>query len=278
MLAIQKMLIKYNYSSGNNIKYLVIHDTGNSSAGATALMHYKYFNGGDRSASAHYFVDGGNIIQTVEDSNASWHCGDGHDAKGIGNHNSIGIEICINSDGNYAQAVQNTVDLVKYLMAKYGIDLAHVVRHYDASGKNCPGSMSGNNWARWNSFKASISGGSAFVVPPAAPQAGGNVKVQAVQHCLNAMGITDNSGNRLAEDGKYGPCTAQAVAKVLVKRGAKNVLVGFIQGQLGVKVDNVYGGFPWHGTYDALIAYQKNHGLAADGMVGPKTLNSLMGV
>ena len=75
MLAIQKMLIKYNFSAGNDIKYIVVHDTGNHAAGATALMHYKYFNGADRQASAHYFVDDSNIIQTVEDFNAAWHCG-----------------------------------------------------------------------------------------------------------------------------------------------------------------------------------------------------------
>lgn len=155
MLPIQQMFIRYNYTSprGATLKYIVIHDTGNTSAGADALAHYNYFNGGNRNASAHYFVDDSNIIQTVRDTDASWHCGDGNGAYGITNSNSIGIEICINSDGNYDQAVSHAVDLTKYLMNKYSITVDRVVRHYDASRKMCPGTMSANNWAKWYAFK-----------------------------------------------------------------------------------------------------------------------------
>ena len=53
------------------------------------------------------FVDDSNIIQTVDyTKNYSWHCGDGEGKYGITNKNSIGIEICVNSDGNYAKAFQ----------------------------------------------------------------------------------------------------------------------------------------------------------------------------
>lgn len=158
MLNIQKKLIGYNYSSGNDIKYIVVHDTGNTGAGANAMAHYNYFGGGDRQASAHYFVDESNIVQIIEDWNAAWHCGDGHGAYGITNHNSIGIEICINSDGNYNKAVSNAIDLVKAKMKEYNVPLERVVRHYDASRKNCPASMSTNGWAKWNWFKSQLSG------------------------------------------------------------------------------------------------------------------------
>ena len=158
MLPINKKLIKYNHSSrnGQSIKYIVIHDTGNPRAGADAEAHYKYFNGGDRQASAHYFVDDKSIIQTVEDSQASWHCGDGGGKYGITNSNSIGVEICINADGDYEKAVANMVELVKHLMGKYSIPPERVVRHYDASRKICPGTMRENNWARWHAFKESL--------------------------------------------------------------------------------------------------------------------------
>ncbi|MEA4827620.1 MAG: N-acetylmuramoyl-L-alanine amidase [Clostridium sp.] len=161
MLNIQKKLIGYNYSSGNDIKHIVVHDTGNADSGANAMAHYRYFNGGDRQASAHYFVDDSNIVQLIEDSNAAWHCGDGHGAYGITNHNSIGIEICINSDGDYNRAVSNAIDLVKVKMAQYNIPLDRVVRHYDASRKNCPASMSANGWAKWNWFKNQLIGSGA---------------------------------------------------------------------------------------------------------------------
>lgn len=158
MLPIKKKLIKYNYSSRNNkrIEYIVIHDTGNTSKGAGADNHYRYFNGGNRNASAHYFVDDKEIIQTVEDANASWHCGDGKGKYGITNSNSIGVEICINSDGDYEKAVANTVELVKHLMEKHNIPIEKIVRHYDASRKICPRTMSNNNWERWKGFKESL--------------------------------------------------------------------------------------------------------------------------
>lgn len=157
MLNIQKKLIKYNFNKGSNYpRYLVIHDTANTSNGANANAHYNYFNGGNRSASAHIFVDDSNIIQTVEFTDTAWHCGDGRGKNGIYNSNSIGIEICVNSDGSYDRAVQNTIELVKYLMRELGIPYDRVVRHYDASGKNCPQSMSFNSWEKWNWFKSQL--------------------------------------------------------------------------------------------------------------------------
>jgi N-acetylmuramoyl-L-alanine amidase CwlA len=72
---------------------------------------------------------------------------------GISNNNSIGIELCINSDGNYDKAFENTIDLTKYLMQLFRIPIEKVVRHYDASRKSCPGTMMKNNWEKWNIFK-----------------------------------------------------------------------------------------------------------------------------
>ena len=83
----------------------------------------------------------------------TWHCGDGKGKYGITNSNSIGIEICINSDGNYNTAFQNAVELTKHLMKELNIPLEKVVRHYDASRKNCPARMNKNGWALWNTFK-----------------------------------------------------------------------------------------------------------------------------
>jgi len=157
MVKVTKRLIKYNYSPGNDIKYIVIHDTGNKRKGANAYAHYRFFNSRNRRASAHYFVDDKEILQLVEDYNASWHCGDGKGKYGITNHNSIGVEICINEDGDYDKAVENTVDLVKYLMEKHDVPLDRVIRHYDASRKICPRSMSKNNWERWWKFKSRLS-------------------------------------------------------------------------------------------------------------------------
>ena len=154
MLNIQKKLIRYNYSTRNDrIKYIVIHTTGNTGKGSGVNNHYNYFNGGNRGASADYFVDDSNIGMFVEDKNYSWHCGDGKGKYGITNSNSIGIEICVNSDGDYNKNIENTVDLVQKLLKKYNLSINAVKRHYDASRKNCPREIiQGKNGITWSVF------------------------------------------------------------------------------------------------------------------------------
>lgn len=158
MISITKMLIKYNYSKREDkIKYIVIHDTGNANVGADVKAHYNYFNSANRGASADYFVDDKIIGKFVEDFNKSWHCGDGKNKYGINNNNSIGVELCINSDCNKEVAMENLVELTKFLMKEYNIPCENVVRHFDASKKLCPNSFKANDWALWKEFKFKIS-------------------------------------------------------------------------------------------------------------------------
>lgn len=153
-MQINRWISNYNWSSGNDPKYIVIHDTGNFKD--KARDNANYFNTGDRQALAHYFIDESETWQVVEDYNASWHCGDGRGQYGISNYNSIGIEMC-NSGGFIAEAtINNTLELVRDLMTKYNISADRVVRHYDASRKICPNNMSANNWALWKEFKSRI--------------------------------------------------------------------------------------------------------------------------
>lgn len=157
-MIINKKQIAYNRTKrSQKPKYIVIHDTGNQNKGANANAHLSYFNSADRQASSDFFVDSTQILQ-VNDYNTyfSWHCGDGKGKYGITNGNSVAIEFCVNSDGDCDLAFQNAIALTKQLMAELGIDAEHVVRHYDASRKNCPASMSANNWARWNQFKVAL--------------------------------------------------------------------------------------------------------------------------
>ena len=151
--------IKYNRSNrgGTPIKYIVVHDTGNPSRGANATAHYNYFNGGDRSSSADFFVDDTQVL-CVNDyyKYYTWHCGDGHGKYGITNRNSVGIEFCINVDSDRNKTLERTAQLVRELMQELNIPIERVVRHYDASRKNCPQSMSGNGWAQWYKFKEKL--------------------------------------------------------------------------------------------------------------------------
>ena len=152
---ITKKLTPYNHSSrnGQKISYLVIHDTGNVNSGADALAHSKYFGSGNKNASAHYFVDSKGTVQIIEDHLASWHCGDGHGKYAITNQNSIGIELCINKDGCLCKTLDHAAILIKNLAKKHKIPKENILRHYDASRKICPRSLSSDNWQKWTEFK-----------------------------------------------------------------------------------------------------------------------------
>lgn len=153
----------YAGRDGNAIRYIVLHYTANN--GDTAQNNADYFAGANRRASAHYFVDENEVVQSVRDTDAAWHCGgsiesDHHPLRGIcTNRNSLGVEMCSDKvNGKYvitAQTVDRTVELVRWLMDKYGIDVDHVVRHYDVTGKDCP-----EPWVRdeslWRKFKARL--------------------------------------------------------------------------------------------------------------------------
>lgn len=154
-----KRQIAYNISlRKSKIEYIVIHDTGNKNKGADAVSHYNYFNGGDRQSSADFFVDDKCVIQANDYKKFyTWAVGDGRGKYGITNANSVSIEICVNEDGIYKEAYLKAVELTKVLMAELNIPLERVVRHYDASRKNCPASMSNNDWAYWQDFKNRIS-------------------------------------------------------------------------------------------------------------------------
>lgn len=151
--------IPTNQSSryNNKIEWIVIHDTANENPGADAIAHKKFFSN-YRGASAHYFVDDTRVIQIVADSKAAWHCGEnqgyGRALNGCTNSNSIGVELCINSDGNYEEAYENLIELVKNLMYYHKIPAERVCRHYDVSRKKCPGTFFKKNL--WEKFKKDI--------------------------------------------------------------------------------------------------------------------------
>lgn len=157
MLPIQKLFINYNFSNrSEKISYIVIHDVG---AHSTARNNRDYFAGGNRNASADFFIDSTNIIQTMDyNTHYSWSIGDGNNKYGKHNGNVVAIEMCLESNLKAsACTVNNTIDLVKYLMKALNISADNVVRHYDCSHKNCPGSFSANNWEEWTTFKKQLS-------------------------------------------------------------------------------------------------------------------------
>lgn len=119
-------------------KYITVHNTANRNKGANAEMHARYLHNGagGRTVGWHFTVDDKEIYQHLPLNEHGWHAGDG--AKGKGNLQSIGIEICENSDGDFEQAVKNAQWLIRKLMKDHNIPLEKVVPHKHWSGKNCP--------------------------------------------------------------------------------------------------------------------------------------------
>lgn len=142
--------INYSVSSNREIKYIVVHYTGNK--GDTAYNNTKYCKDVYRKASAHYFVDDDSIWQCVEDRHVAWHCG----AKvyrhpKCRNVNSIGVELCSGIPDFSDNTINNGVWLIKELMQRYNVPIENVIRHYDVSGKLCPASLVDEN--KWKEFK-----------------------------------------------------------------------------------------------------------------------------
>jgi len=135
--------------------YITIHQTGNTSKGADAKAHAAYLKGSTAAAapvSWHFTVDDKVIYQHLPVTENGWHAGDG--TNGPGNRTSIGIEICINKDGNLSKAEANAAWLVAKLTGDVKTLKAFpgcMKQHYNWSGKNCPAQIRGrkNGWSNF---------------------------------------------------------------------------------------------------------------------------------
>lgn len=168
------------------IKYIVVHYTaGSTSKAGSALNTAVMFSNPSVYASADFIVDDDTIVQFNPDikNRFCWHCGDNKNMFSMGgkyygkctNANSIGIEVCSTNPNWQAsdfanskkwsftdKVVNNAVELVKYLMQTYNIPIENVIRHYDVTGKFCPGIIGWNedsgNAKKWEQFKARLTG------------------------------------------------------------------------------------------------------------------------
>lgn len=123
---------------------IAIHNTGNKGKGADAEAHNRLLvnkskkaEEDTRWASYQFVVDDKGIYQNIPLNESAWHTGDGSGVLS-GNRTAIGIEICENSDGDYAKAEANAVKLVAYLMKVFKMSISQVKPHQAYSGKYCP--------------------------------------------------------------------------------------------------------------------------------------------
>lgn len=136
------------------IKYLVLHYTAGD--GDTAQNNAKYFAGGCRGASAHYFVDEKEVWQSVKDEDVAWHCGSKkYYHAHCRNENSVGIELCSYKDASgyhfNGETVTLALELLCELMKKYSLQPECVLRHYDVTHKACPAPLLEESV--WRNFK-----------------------------------------------------------------------------------------------------------------------------
>lgn len=190
---------------GRKIEYIVIHYTaGVTSKKGTAQNTALWYLNSACVCSSDFVVDDVEVVQYNGDieNTYTWHCGGekysnkGGKLYGVAtNINSIGIEICsTNSSGNMTYpndprysftnaAIDNTVELVCYLMDKYKIPPENVIRHYDTTGKVCPGVIGWNDESgdisAWEKFKERIGA--------EAPEANENDYVYVVQRIQCAV-------------------------------------------------------------------------------------------
>ena len=152
-------------------KYLAIHFTAgsNSNPGRAQSVYNTFVS---RSASADFAVDDRDMVQFNPDIDNyyCWAVGDAKNKYSKGgslngkatNKNTISIEICstctpatstaVNTPNHSGwsfteAALNNAAKLAKIIMRKYNIPIDRVVRHYDITGKLCPGIIGWNDEA-----------------------------------------------------------------------------------------------------------------------------------
>ena len=255
--------------SASSIKYLVYHFTANKTD--KAENNAKYFHNNVVKASAHVFVDDTSVWHSVPYEQIAWsvggskyrNCsstGGGSMYGKITNSNSISIEMCSTNGVITDATMRNAAAIGKAIMAKYNIPASNVYRHFDVTGKSCPGwtGWIGSNHSQWDKLKSYITGSA---VQPSAPSAssstpagkpassgnatikngqlaankftgktitadgirGANTRRQAIRVLQHAINLDYHKG--LVEDGLWGPKTKAALGRHYVKRGEKQYMV-----------------------------------------------------
>jgi N-acetylmuramoyl-L-alanine amidase CwlA len=197
----------------DEIRYLVYHYTGND--GDTAVNNARYYRDNVVRASAHYFVDDNEVVQSVADLRTAWAVGGrlwtdcistgGGTLYGVvTNRNSLSVEMCgTRKDGTRRaseKTLQNAAELGRLLMDRYRIPPERVVRHFDVTGKHCPAYLM--NDAKWRAFRARLTDGEENMkryntmkeISDGAPWAVETVEKLIGKNILRGGGLRDTQG------------------------------------------------------------------------------------
>jgi hypothetical protein len=164
---------------------VTIHETSNWRPGADAALHARYLRGTgkDYEVSWHYSVDNKKAYQSIPESEKAWHAGDTRFGKG--NAQTIAIEICDNSSGNFDQAMANAEWLAADILYRHGVYTVtdHLFQHnqFSAYQKNCPITI--RDKGRWEEFSTKTQ-----MFLDQMVLAGGTVSVTDVERVLTMTG------------------------------------------------------------------------------------------
>ena len=133
----------------NDMLYVSIHETDNTNAGSNAVGHGHWLQSPGVGVSWHYTVDDTQTVQHLPENEDGFHAGDG---AGSGNRHSIGIEICVNEDGDFPTAVARAIALTADICLRRGIPIENIMQHFHWSGKHCPRNIREGRPFGWETF------------------------------------------------------------------------------------------------------------------------------
>ncbi|QNR70402.1 N-acetylmuramoyl-L-alanine amidase (plasmid) [Paenibacillus peoriae] len=245
------------------VGFVVAHDTGNPGSTATGNISYYTNSANDISASAHTFIDGSKIIEcipaTIGTPEKAWHVlynrtKDNELFGDDSNDIAIGVELCYGEsykDGKLTnkiddkEAYKRYVWYIAYVCYKFNLDPAtKITGHFilDPGRKTDPGKNALPKMGiTWEQFLKDV--------------------VTEYRECAGSKDTT--------------PVVSTPVATI-IQMGDKDNNVVALQTKLnvlgyGLIVDGNFG----IGTLNAVKTFQKTHGLTADGVAGPATLDKL---
>lgn len=299
-MKIKQQLVQYRtaaFPGANQKKSITIHETGNTAKGADAQAHANLQSKGFSSA-WHWQVDDQIAIQSFPHTVQCWHAGDG---RGGGNTHSIAIEICVNKDGAYEQAVKNAAHLTRKIMQEEKIPLHRVFQHHHWSGKDCPHLLRrGRAGLDWIVFKNMVQREEIDIGIQFGDSGMQVIKLQqdlcALRFKLRidgSFGLKTKQAveffqamHRLEVDGKVGQKTAGALKQAITNSSKLPIriltylqmdkAVGQLQQSLQqlnyrITIDQSFG----PATLRAVKSFQHHQKLVVDGMVGPHTWETL---
>ena len=257
---------------GHSVEWIVIHYTG---APGSARNNGIYFSGGNRNASAHYFIDDNDTVLSVPEGDTAWAVGNFR-----GNQESISIEVCSDGEDFTSAEIERLRICTLDLMNRYGIDASHVIRHHDVADyytgrfvdphKDCPAPyVSGDpTGAKWKTLHDYVTGVSQSASTGGSQESNGGSASGSVEQ-------PSTSGD-IDVDGYWGRNTTKKL-----QQHFGLYVDGVVSSQYAVYEDSnpgLVGGWDWVSSpkgSPTIRAIQKVVGVEQDGIIGPLTIKAM---